>query len=291
MGIREQGYRHWEGEYTSHAWRWWTITRATLRATVYTKPRLLLLLLLIMIAWAVPFLIGLLYYFGELGGGTGNQLLTPDRRLRRELFDLLKNWQWMWGVLFSAVIGSRLVANDLRSDALYIYLAKPLHRVDYIVGKVLACFLWLIPIVLLPALWVLLAANGSTNKEIVIREPWQIFGQTLLVYGVFMLLCASGSVLVSSLTRRWMIALVAWIAVFFLPIPLAAMTNDATRDPEWYYISPWHDLSIWAGKVYEQPVNVLRTPDWVPAAFIVFGMIAVSLTVFSIRIARLEVSE
>lgn len=290
MGIREQGYRHWEGTYSGHAWRWWTITRASLRATVYTKPRLFLLLILIMIAWAVPFLIGLLYYMGALGVGA-NSLQTPDQRLRRELFDLLKNWQWMWGVVFSAVIGSRLVANDLRSDALYIYLAKPLHRTDYIIGKVLACFLWLIPIVLLPGLWVFLASIGSTSKDVVIKEPWQIFGQTLLVYGVFMLLCASGSILISSLTKRWMIALVSWIAFFFLPIPLASITNRATGDKEWLYLSPWHDVTLWAGRVFEQPTNVLRNPDWAPAGLIVFGLITASLLIFTLRISRLEVSE
>src|ERR1043165_2399220 len=119
MAIREQGYRHWEGTYTGHAFRWWTILRASLRATVYTKGRLFLLLALVGVSWIFGFFLGMFYFFGGPGPDpSASDLqgrLDPDNFLRGNLYEMLLSWQWMWGVIFSAVVGSRLVSNDLRS--------------------------------------------------------------------------------------------------------------------------------------------------------------------------------
>ena len=31
MPVFEQGYKHWDGELSGHAWRWWTIARQGVR--------------------------------------------------------------------------------------------------------------------------------------------------------------------------------------------------------------------------------------------------------------------
>lgn len=284
MAIREQGYRHWEGTYTGHALRWWTITKAALRTSVYTRGRLLTLLLLIMLSWSLPFFFGLFYFFGFIEGRLGD----PDATLRENLYQMLLNWQWMWGFLFSAVVGSRLVANDLRSDALYIYLAKPLKRIDYIVGKLLACLLWMLPVTIAPAIYVFLSANGSSNKLLHLDEPTEIFFEILIVYGLFMLVCATGAVTISSFTKRWWLALVGWAGAAFLLSPVAQITAAASRNDEWLYLSPRDNLMIFARDVWEQESV---PPDPGPAALILVGLVVAFFVVFLVRIARLEVKE
>lgn len=286
-GIREQGYRHWDGEYTGHAFRWWTITRAALRSSVYTKGRLFMVLLLIGAAWIFPFFFGVFYFFGEIPG----RLRPPDEMLRENLNNMLGFWQWMWAVVFSATIGSRFVANDLRSEALYIYLSKPLRRVDYFVGKVLACFLWMFPVTLLPALWVFLAANGSSNKLLKLTEPGEIFFELLGVHLLLITMCSVCAVAISSFTKRWALALIGWISAAFVVQPIADITSSATRNPEWQYISPIHDIRIVSEHLFEQPFNPQFDPAWQGALWVVIGLIAVALGVFFARVWFLEVAE
>jgi ABC-type transport system involved in multi-copper enzyme maturation permease subunit len=291
MAIREQGYRHWEGEYTSHTWRWWTITKASLRSTVYTKGRLMLLLMLAAFAWIMPFFFGVFYFFGALG----ERVRPPDEFLRENLYEMLRNWQWIWGAVFSAVVGSRLVSNDLRSEALYIYLAKPLRRIDYIIGKFLTCFVWTLSVTLAPALWVYLAGLGSANKALPMKEPAEILGELLAVYLVFALVCSACAVTLSSLTKRWAIALIAWVGAYMLLFPIAEITANVTRKPDWFYISPRHDVIIFAEHMFEQEVNrfefSLAFPNWGPALGILTGLFAAATIVFVLRILRLEVAE
>jgi ABC-type transport system involved in multi-copper enzyme maturation permease subunit len=289
VAIREQGYRHWEGTYTGHALRWWTITKATLRSSVYTKGRLLLLVILAAVAWILPFFFGVFYFFGTIDPSR----MDADAFLRDNLYQMLANWQWMWGVIFSAVVGSRLIANDLRSEALYIYLAKPLRRVDYLIGKFLACVLWMLPVTLAPALWVFLCASGSTNDQLKLKHASEIFGETVLVYLVFALVCAACAVTFSSLTKRWTFALIAWIGAVFLLLPIANITAEVTKDRRWLYLSIRDDVVIFAKHVWNPPPNQFQhaLPDWVPALWILIGLFVVAAAVFVTRILRLEVAE
>ncbi len=287
-GIREMGYRHWEGTYTSHAFRWWTITVATLRSTVYTKGRLFLLLILAAMAWIFPFFFGIFYFFGVVSQGLQ---MPPDTLLRANLNEMLVTWQWMWAVVFSAVIGSRLVSNDLRSEAFYIYLSKPLRRLDYFIGKALACLAWTSVVTLFPALWVFMAANGASNDLIKLEEPGEIFWELMGVQILLLLLCSCAAVCMSSLTKRWALALIAWVGTAFLMLPIAEITASATRDPEWLYVSPIHNIWIVAEHLFEREVNPTFTPAWQGSLWILIGLIVASLGIFLWRVWKLEAAE
>lgn len=287
-GIREGGYRHWEGTYTGHGFRWWTITLATLRSTVYTKGRLFMLLLLTALAWIFPFFFGVFYFFGVVTEGARGD---PDTLLRNNLYQLLVSWQWMWAVVFSAVIGSRLVSNDLRSEAFYIYLAKPLRRLDYFLGKVLACVAWTTLVTLGPALWVFFAANGASNKLVKLSESSEIFWELLGVQVLLLFVCASVAVAMSSLTKRWALALIAWLGLAFIMLPIVEFTSRATRDPEWLYLSPIHNIWTVAQELFEQEVSPEFTPAWEGALWSLIGLIVLSLGVFLFRVWKLEAAE
>ena len=287
-GIREMGYRHWEGTYTNHTFRWWTITVATLRSTVYTKGRLFMLLFLITLAWIFPFFFGIFYFFGIVGSGLQT---PPDRLLRMNLNELLVNWQWMWAVVFSAVVGSRLVSNDLRSEAFYIYLSKPLRRLDYFIGKVLACITWTSLVTLFPAMWVWMAANGASNEVVKLRDSGEIFWELMGVQVLLLLVCACTAVCISSLTKRWALALIGWIGGPFILLTIAEITAEATRDPEWLYVSPIHNIWIVAEHLFEQEVNPQFTPAWEGSLWMLITLIVVSLGVFLWRVWKLEAAE
>lgn len=288
-GIREMGYRHWEGTYTGHSFRWWTITKATLRSTVYTKGRLFMLLLLATGAWIFPFFFGIFYFFGAVTAGQG--LRDPDDLLRENLAEMLIVWQWMWAVVFSAVIGSRLVSNDLRSEAFYIYLAKPMSRLDYFIGKVLACIAWTTAVTLAPALWVYFAARGAQNNLIKLSDANEIFFELLGVQLLLLLVCSCTAVAISSLTKRWALALIAWIGLAFIMIPIAEITSEATRDPEWQYLSLVHNVWIVGQHMFERETSPVFSPAWEGSLWCLIGLIVVSLAVFLVRVWKLEAAE
>lgn len=284
MAIREQGYRHWDGEYTGHGLRWWTIAKTNMRTPVYTKGRLAVVLILVACSWILPFFFGMQYFFLE----EQNVLRSPDDLLRQNLAEVLTIWTWMWLVIFSAIIAAPLVSNDLRSEALYIYLAKPMRRTDYVIGKFVACFLWLIPVSLLPALWIFFAAAGASNELFALRNPTEIFFETVFVYTFLMLVCAAVAVTISSFTKRWMIALIAWPGAVFLLFAIANLTADASKHQEWLYLSFRDDMIFFARHVWEL---VQTSPAWDIAVWILLGIFATAASVFLVRILRIEVSE
>ncbi len=127
MPIYDQGYRHYQARAPLHKARFWPITREALRLVLAKRAFLGLIA-----AAFLPFVgrvvqIYLFTRFPETG-----RILPVDGRL----FGDFLNGQ-VWFVLLLSVFGaSGLVANDLRSGAILVYLSRPLTQRDYIAGKI-----------------------------------------------------------------------------------------------------------------------------------------------------------
>ena len=86
--------------------------------------------------------------------------IAPTPATFRDFFE----WQNIFVFIMTVWLGSALIAEDRRANALQIYLSKPLTRVEYIFGKlaILVTFLLLItwvPAILLLVLEVVFAGN------------------------------------------------------------------------------------------------------------------------------------
>ena len=124
-------------------------------------------------------------------------------------------------VFFMSVwAGAGLIANDRRANALQIYLAKPLTRTEYILGKLSVLLAFLLSVTLVPGLLLLImqvAFSGSfafltQNAALV---PAVILSSTFTASRSMMPLacigpgdrcCDRGGVLVSTLIARHRIA-------------------------------------------------------------------------------------
>ena len=51
------------------------------------------------------------------------------------VFAQFLNWQILLGLLLTIFGGAGLIANDLRTGAILVYLSRPLTRRDYVLGK------------------------------------------------------------------------------------------------------------------------------------------------------------
>jgi len=299
MGIRQQGYRHWEGTRTGHAWRWYIVAKQAMRATVFSKMRLVGLLLFIMLIWAFYFFYGIFWFFGGASGGeelffASSGCQNPDCTLRQNLYDTVRAWQILFVPIFIGMVAAPLVSNDLRSNAPYIYLSKPLLRRDYILGKLAAVGVMAVPVTFLPNLFVWLMAMGSRDKFTQLQHPYEILFEMLYVQLIVLVLLGSLFLAASSLTKKWWVAFAGITGGYYLLFIISNMLQDILAPPgqrsarEWLLSSPATNLINFAKTIYERPPGA---PSWELSFAILLVLIGASIGLFLWKMLKLEVGE
>lgn len=127
MPIYEQSYRRWEARGPLHRFRFLPITRESLRLLLARKAFLLLLLA----AW-IPFVVKLAQLYFSVTNPAVERALGG---VNAQFFGSFFSWQIPWVTLISIFGGAGLVANDLRTGGILVYLSRPLSRRDYVLGK------------------------------------------------------------------------------------------------------------------------------------------------------------
>lgn len=183
-----------------------------------------------------------------------------------------------------AAVGSNLIADDIHTNALTLYLSRPITPGDYLLAKagvlgVLVAMIALLPLALTPLFASLLGLF-----------PWDIGLQALgISIGVGLLLAAfytSQSLLLSSLTSRRAYAAAGVFAVNFgLAVP-AEILSPLTHQPALLYVSPWQDVLAVARAAFGVPQGAI---DWPPALAILLGAIAVAGVATYVRMRAMEV--
>jgi ABC-2 type transport system permease protein len=221
MPIHDLGYRHWAGEWTSHPYRWWVITRQGILLLV-RKKRFSVLLALSMIPFVVR---AVLIYVSTMVPDN-----APFLRIGPKFFeDFLSQQMWFFAFLIATYAGAGLIANDLKANALQIYLSKPITRRDYIIGKlgVLVFFLalpTLAPGLLLFLLAVLFKANAGF-----IQSYYWIAGSVTAYSFLIVLTYALVMLALSSLSRSSRFAGISFAAVLFFSQILHAILRGILR--------------------------------------------------------------
>ncbi len=163
MPIFDQGYQHWSGKLSGHAWRWLAITRHGVRLGMQNW----LLRIFLLFAWlpAVA-LTGLLCIWGllerkssltetlaEILSFLDPEMLKDPRAYRVEVwtlaFDYFLRTELFFSMVLVLMVGPSLISQDLRVNALPLYFSRPLRRIDYFIGKlgVIGFFLGMVLIV------------------------------------------------------------------------------------------------------------------------------------------------
>lgn len=279
MAIRAQGYRHWDGEYSGHAMRWWTITKSGLRASVSSKVRLTLMLILVVFAWLFP--TGIILF--EYAPSAALNFAPQDFHLYFSFS------QHLVAMLMAAVVGSGLIANDLGSNALHVYLSKPLRRIDYVVGKTGVAAFWVSTVTVFPALFLYFGALFTMNDRTRPDGMWGLLGDVvafeLLVLAVFTLVILA----ISSMTRKWSFALVAWIGLYLGTEAVAGIGRDVSGEDAWQLIGIRGNLVNVAEALFD--VEMGSTPGIGPSLLILGALAVAAAVVYVWRIQRLEVAE
>src|SRR5882724_8495326 len=155
MPIFDQGYQHWNGPLSGHAWRWLAVARHGVRATLKNR----LVRWFLFAAWMPALaLVATLALWGLLEQQSESVLSFLRNLLPPEMIGQPRDfrapvWTIVYSFFFKAelgialflvlTVGPSLVSRDLRFNALPLYFSRPLRRIDYFVGKlgVIAFFL------------------------------------------------------------------------------------------------------------------------------------------------------
>lgn len=189
MPVYEQSYRSHEAREPLRQIRFWPILREGLRLLLARRA----LLILGMLAW-LPMVARVIQVYVVTRFPEAGRVLPVDGRLFGEFL----NQQLGFVLLMMIFSGAGLIAEDLRSGAIVVYLSRPLTRRDYVLGKLGILLSVGLVVTLVPgALLYLAAVSLAPDSFLEVRLVWiapAVALQSLamcLVFGLLLLALSS----------------------------------------------------------------------------------------------------
>lgn len=260
MPLFQIGYRRYEGTRTSTFVRWWPITRSGV--TIAWRSKLLRRLVYVSFVpflyfgW-IFFLIGRITDPSASGGSEGidmiisemmgpeilRQLKEDPTQIRSAVWSIVfatfgTNFQLLIGGLVAAIVGPRLVANDIQSKSFLIYFSRPISRLDYILGKLGVLIAMLAAVTLVPsaALYAISILFSPSIDTLVQTAPVAL-SMGLASLGTI-IPAALLALAVSSMTSRPRFATAVWIVIcVFGPIAHGVLQQTkGLADSSWTFL-------------------------------------------------------
>lgn len=277
MPIHDQGYRRYGGIKAPHGRTWWVIARAGIIERLRERRFLALLLF----AWA-PFIVRAvqMYVASNFSQAT---FLAPSADTFREYLDQ----QSIFVFFVTIYVGSGLIANDRRANALQIYLSKPLTRVEYIAGKLVTLLAFLIAVTWVPAMLLLIVQMMFAGSTAFIRTNLFLFPGITVFAFIQVLLAAFAMLALSSLTKSRRFVAIMYAGIIFFTAAMYQALRAITGSTAWAFISPGDVLEVLSAGIFRSP-GATSIP--VPAALVVVVvLIAASIWILERRVRAVEV--
>ena len=312
-------YRPWQGTFRNPWWSVWPIARVSLGVLFRRK--------LFWALYACGLLLFLMFFFGayllawaesqlavsaqQLKMGNPAQLLGGLRKALGILNGSQATFQYFYAyqggivVVTLAMVGSLLVGNDFTFKSLVFYLAKPISRWHYILGKCLAVAIVVQMMTTLPALG-LFAQHAFDDWDYLLNVDY--FYDTgsgagpagipllLAVLGYGTLLSVFLSVLLvatASWMRRTMPLIMVWMSLFFFLRLLANILVDGLKyDARWRLLDLWNNLTLLGqgclGFAHEN-INPKPHPEFWEAGLMLSGVCVICLIYLNLRTRGVEI--
>jgi ABC-2 type transport system permease protein len=279
MPIYEQSYRRHEARGALRRARFWPITREALRLILARR----LFLVLLFVAW-IPFLARVIQVYVVTRFPEAGRVLPVDGRLFGEF--LVQ--QWLWMMVITIFGGAGLVANDLRTGAILVYLSRPLTRRDYVLGKLGVLMLLNLSVTLAPGLLLYLIALALAPDTFL---KWDLawIGPAIALQSLVMsLVIGLVGLAVSSLSRSARVAGIGFFAIVAGLEVARGILYAIYRRPETALISFRASLQSLAAALFGLGERAVSLPWFYPAALL--AMVALGcLLVLRARVRAVEI--
>ena len=240
MPIHDQGYQHYTGSRARHRPAWWVIARAGLIERLRERRFLALMLF----AWS-PFAVRAveLYLASTiLRGG----LFTATEGT----FQSFLSQQRLFVFFITIYAGAGLIASDRQSNALQIYLSKPITRREYIAGKVLTLAVMLTAVTWVPAMLLLLLQVLFTGSLDFLRDHPRLVLAITVASLIQVALAALTMVALSSLSRSRRFAAMVYAGVVLFAAALDRLLEAVTGSAAWVLVSPQNTWLLLADVIF-----------------------------------------
>jgi ABC-2 type transport system permease protein len=279
MPVYEQSYRSHEARGPLQQVRFWPILREGLRLLLARRA----LLILGMLAW-LPLVARVIQVYVVTRFPEAERVLPVDGRLFGEFL----NQQLGFVLLLLIFSGAGLIAEDLRTGAIIVYLSRPLTRRDYVLGKLGILLGVGLAVTLVPGALLYLAAVGlAPDSFLEVRLVWIAPAMLLhslamcLVFGLLMLA-------LSALSRSARVAGLGFAALV-LGLELVKVIVQANFDlPAVELLSLQNDVRL----IGEALFGIAERPGllgWPGASAVLLATAAASLLVIRSRVRAVEV--
>jgi ABC-2 type transport system permease protein len=276
--IHDQGYRRYAGRREAHGQTWWVIARAGIMERLRERKFLGLLL----VAW-LPFLVRSVQLYVASNYTQAAQLLGPTPGLFKEFLQQ----QGIFVFFITMYVGSGLIANDRRANALQIYLSKPLTRVDYVVGKLATLLIFLTGITFVPGILLLLMQMMFAGNLSFLKANLFLFPAITAYAAIAVAMAAFSMLALSSLSKSRRFVAVMYAGLIFFTAAMYQALRGITGSRAWAFISPGDVLDVFASVTF-RTAGATSIPF--PAALLFLVLIlGASVLVLERRVRGVEV--
>jgi ABC-type transport system involved in multi-copper enzyme maturation permease subunit len=276
MPIHDQGYRRYRGGKAGGR-AWLVIMKTGIRTMLGDKKFIVLLAA----AW-LQFLVRAVQFYIAANFSQA-AVIAPKADTFRDFFDK----QDIFVYILTVTLGSRLIAQDRRVNALQIYLAKPLTRAEYIFGKlgILASFLlfvtW-VPAILLLGVQVVFAGNFEFLKANAYLFP------AITLYAALEVSMTSTTMLaLSSLSTNSRFVGIMYTGLIFFSLALYNVLRFITGSTRLSWVAFGNNLTQLGDAIFRVPLH-FQTP-WPVSLLMVVVLIAASALVLERRVRGVEI--
>ena len=254
MAVHSHVFHPYAGARTSPRNRWMVVARYALAEALALKKTIALLVMA-----AFPLLGGAVIIYLHHNLEAIKILELPLKALvpiDAKFFYWILTVQCYIAFGLTASIGARVLVNDLRDNALPLYLSRPLTRVEYVLGKAAAIATLTSLVTWVPSL--LLIGLQATLEGGWIADNWWLVPAVFLgawtAIPLFALVCLA----VAAVLRRRAAAEAAFVALFIV-VPLIAKVVDQFLHADWWgrFFVPAIFESLWTPRFRLQQSNGL----------------------------------
>ncbi|MCU0302893.1 MAG: hypothetical protein MUC56_02390 [Thermoanaerobaculales bacterium] len=225
MAVYERIWRRYQGGLTPLGRRWTVITRYALAeafsSRIFTAFYVLCLL---------PTMVGLFLVYLSHNTGLLEQIgMTREfvGGLTELFFQLLFSWQAIPAFFIAVIVAPSLISADLANNALPLYLARPITRRDYVVGKIAVLALLLSPTTWIGGLAVFVL-QSSLEGGGWWREHWRIAAAYLIGHLTWIVVISLLTLAISAWVRFKPAARGALFGIVFILAGFAEAVNGVT---------------------------------------------------------------
>jgi len=243
MPIFDQGYQHWHGVLHGQAWRWLPITLQGARSQLKNRwvvwgvlaalaPALLLSAFLAI--WSLfekksslltPFLFFLQNLPDEIKAGPRGFRTAFWTLAFRQFFAI----QLFFSMILVLLIGPDLISQDLRFNAISLYLSRPVRRFEYFLGKLGVIAIYLSVVTIVPVLVAFVLGFGFGLDLSVFRDTARLLCASI-AFGVIVVVSAGLLILaLSSLSRNSRYVGAMWLALWLVSDFASSILTQTVR--------------------------------------------------------------